>query len=476
MRKRILGGVLLLAALLLAACSADKGKEDFPPEPEDGVLIYAALNPVSYEVEQSISRFNEAHGDIQIEVRDYSDEGGPQRLLVELAAGRVPDIMELQRIGREDLPSVADVEALWSTSPLDADQSGSWWMPYRRLAQKGYLEDLWPYIENDPDFGREGVLEAPLKAAEIDGGLYMLFREVSVNTLVGAESVVGSRRGWTVGELMDAFSAMPPDSTILHYDTVQNKVFFALIGPTLSRFVDWETGECSFDDGNFRSIIAFLKCFPTSFESNLSPEDLKKEVALRQMDGMQMLESTEIGMLRDIPYYNGYFRGEASYIGYPTADGGGNGGSAFLLHGNKLAMSSSCQDKEAAWEFIRQLIQRSGYRSKNAMAEAHSMEEVKIRINRQDYELGNTVDLQMKETRRPVFLGGPWVDVLPPTEDELRLFEELINTTSQIYWPDDALSNIVWEAVSPYLSGDKTLDDTLRLLDNRVSLYLNEQK
>lgn len=104
------------------------------------------------------------------------------------------------------------------------------------------------------------------------------------------------------------------------------------------------------------------------------------------------------------------------------------------------------------------------------------MEEVKIRINRQDYELGNTVDLQMKEARRPVFLGGPWVDVLPPTEDELRLFEELINTTSQIYWPDDTLSNIVWEAVSPYLSGDKTLDDTLRLLENRVSLYLNEQK
>ena len=38
MRKRILGGVLLLAVLVLAACSADKGKEDFPPEPEDGVF------------------------------------------------------------------------------------------------------------------------------------------------------------------------------------------------------------------------------------------------------------------------------------------------------------------------------------------------------------------------------------------------------------------------------------------------------
>ena len=32
-------------------------------------------------------------------------------------------------------------------------------MPYRQLAQKGYLEDLWPYIENDPELGRGAVME-----------------------------------------------------------------------------------------------------------------------------------------------------------------------------------------------------------------------------------------------------------------------------------------------------------------------------
>jgi hypothetical protein len=36
--------------------------------------------------------------------------------------------------------------------------------------------------------------------------------------------------------------------------------------------------------------------------------------------------------------------------------------------------------------------------------------------------------------------------------------------------------DLVTEAAGPYFAGDRTLDDTLRLLANRVSLYLNEQK
>ena len=96
--KRKLPLLWFMSLLLLAAC----GVIEAPPEPEEGVLIYAGLNPIDKVLEMRIEKFNEEHTDVQIQFRDYSDEGGPQRLLVELAAGRVPDIMELQRIGRED--------------------------------------------------------------------------------------------------------------------------------------------------------------------------------------------------------------------------------------------------------------------------------------------------------------------------------------------------------------------------------------
>ena len=110
-----------------------------------------------------------------------------------------------------------------STLERPADE---YWMPYRIMAQKGYLEDLWPYIESDPDFGREGVLEAPIKAAEIDGGLYILFQRVTIFTLTGRESVVGDRYSWTMEDVMEVLNEMPEGSTILRYNmTKAGRVF-----------------------------------------------------------------------------------------------------------------------------------------------------------------------------------------------------------------------------------------------------------
>lgn len=170
------------------------------------MLIYAALNPVTNELTQSIEKFNEIHTDVQIEIRDYSDEGGRERLQTELVLGKVPDIMELRCYGEDGkdlLKGVYDVQHLPGsyTGP-----EGGYFMPYRQMVQKGYLEDLWPYIENDPDLGREAVLEAPLKAAEVNGGLYMLFERVEIFTLIGRESVVGARYSWT---LDDRWMPMP---------------------------------------------------------------------------------------------------------------------------------------------------------------------------------------------------------------------------------------------------------------------------
>ena len=71
-------------------------EEELPPEPEEGVLIYAALNPVTTYLKTSIKTYNKTHPEMQIEIRDCSDDVGPERLMTELMLGEVPDIMEMQ--------------------------------------------------------------------------------------------------------------------------------------------------------------------------------------------------------------------------------------------------------------------------------------------------------------------------------------------------------------------------------------------
>ena len=289
-----------------------------PPAPEDGVLIYAALNPVTKDLDKSITQFNTVHKDVQIEVRDYSDENGVQRLLTELALGQVPDIMEMHRFG-------TGKDTAWAYDSYVDRPEGEYRMPYRQMAQKGYLEDLWPYIENDPELGLDGVLMPPLKAAEVNGGLYMIFPEFSVTTLFGAEPVVGDRWGraleglperystmlkektfstligtehmpngqwgWTLEELMETFSAMPEDSTVLRWDSTRWDVFSMLYAPMLEQYVDMETGETFFDSQEFRDMMEFLSTFPDEFKTTLSPDSVRAETVDRMLDGEQLLEA-----------------------------------------------------------------------------------------------------------------------------------------------------------------------------------------
>ena len=481
MRTRIAWmGALVLTLLLLSACGTDQ----LPPETEEGVLIYAALNPMTNDVQNSIKRFNNEHTDVQIEVRDYSDEGGIDRLLTELVLGRVPDIMEMHYFGK-DGPTVAtsnsdNYHVLPGTYTAPADE---YWMPYRQMAQKGYLEDLWPYIENDPELGRDAVLHAPTEAAEVNGGLFILFGRVVIFTLIGRESVVGDRYSWTLDELMEVFAAMPEDSTILRYNMTKQDVFFNLLRFSLDRFVDRGTGECCFDSQEFLDLVGFLASFPDEVGYE-DPVEAEEEIKRRIKYGRQMLEGKMVDWQRDIGFSDAIWQEQAAFPGYPTADG--SSGGFFYPTGKILAMSSSCKNKDAAWDYIRDLIKPR--RSKSAPLTTY----MNIPVNLHDYELMLWGELQQQDRQlkrvteewwqmnSPLalirhFSYGSEVSLMEPlTEEVSQRHRDLVDHTAQLYWPDDDLTDIVWDVLGAYFAGDRTLDQAVQMLNNRVGLYLKE--
>ena len=150
-------------------------------------------------------------------------------------------------------------------------------------------------------------------------------------------------------------------------------------------------------------------------------------------------------------------------------------------------MSSTCKNKDAAWEYIRELIKPR--RSKSSAVVAY----VSIPVNLHDYELflwGNLVYI-MENCRKympknPTQAIVPWrpygyfgPEIYPMellTEEDMERFETLLNSTTLLYWPDDELSNIVWDSIGPYLAGDRSLDDTVALVQNRAQLYVNEMR
>ena len=482
--KQIMKLLLFTCALLLAACGS-KDRVELPPE--DGVLIYATLHPVTDDLTRSIEEFNEAHPDTQIEIRDYSDEGGRERLQIELLLGQVPDIMELCCYGKagKDVPKGL---SQFLPGSYRGPEDG-YFMPYRQMAQKGYLEDLWPWIENDPELGRGAVLEAPLKSAEVNGGLYMLFERVDIFTLTGRASVVGERYSWTLEDMMDIYAAMPEGSTIMRYNMTKHDVFYNLLCNSLEEFVDRETGECSFDSEKFLALVGFLETLPDEADDEKAWE-AEENVIRRIKDGTQMLEGMQISWPRDICHSDSVFQERAALLGYPTGDG--SSGSFFHLTGTVLAMSSTCRNKEAAWDYIRQLITpRLRKNERSFLADANRNRLCNTPVSLNDYEalcwyelryVADTIRLHPDDplewlVTKQHFQYGPeiyFMDFL--TEKDLQRHRELIDHTTRLFWPEDDLADIVWMTLGSYFAGDRTLDDTIGLIQNRVTIYINEQK
>ena len=63
-----------------------------------------------------------------------------------------------------------------------------------------------------------------------------------------------------------------------------------------------------------------------------------------------------------------------------------------------------------------------------------------------------------------------------PTREELEQFTALYDAVDQVYDPDEKLLSIVREGAGAYFAGDKSLEDTVLLIQNRASLYLSENQ
>ena len=228
-------------------------------------------------------------------------------------------------------------------------------------------------------------------------------------------------------------------------------------------------------------MLAFLKCFPDEAEYT-DPREEAEEALERVRTRRQMLEVTQISWPEDLIRRDGFWQERTAFPGCPTADG--SSGNSFYPMGDVLAMSSTCKDKDAAWEYIRGLI-RPRRNGSNAI-----IAYVSTPVNLHDYELFLRGNLNMMKDYRkyapdnPTQLVVPWrpygyfgPEIYPIallTEEDIERFETLLNSATLLYWPDDELSDIVWDSIGPYLAGDRNLDDTVALVQNRVQLYVNE--
>lgn len=406
--------------------------------PEKKVLTYAAFNLDSTE-RAAILEFNQTNPEYMITVTDYGQSGngdasgGMTRLLTEIGAGRIPDIFS-------------------SWGPMPMVQWGA----------KGLLEDLWPWIDKDPEISREDLMVRVLEAAEIDGKLYEVTDSFQIWTMAGARSVVGDRYTWTPEDMWEALEKLPEGCIPMRAKS-QSEVLLDLLQMDWSRFVDWKKGSCRFDSKEFRELLAFCGSVPAGEEFDFQDEDR------RLLDKEQMLMSQGIMELRSLQRYRFMLGDEVSFVGCPNP--WGEVGSSFLPRLN-MAMSSTCRDKEAAWSFIRQILL-----PQDDVASWHF---IGFPINKADFqrraEFEMAQELTPASTSYRVGESEVTVDLHAATQEDLDQVMALYEQIDTVYRWDESLEEIITDVAGAYFAGDKTLDETAKLIQNRAQLYVSERK
>ena len=325
----------------------------------------------------------------------------------------------------------------------------------------------------------------PLEAASQDGKLYLLSDTFGIETLVGRKSIVGDRMGWTYGEFLEAWEAMPPGGAL--YET-QTGMLQTLLGVNADDFLDWDAGTCCFDGAAFRAMLAFCGGLPAENENwDVWPAMLDGEA----LEMTAMLSSFDGIMFNSISFHKALCGGEMTYIGYPTESG--RVGSAFRL-GRELAMTTACGDKAGAWIFLRTLLLPQG----REVVYENFLDRADFTVNKADfqkmleqamtpvyavdkqgnYRLNEEGD-RIEEPKNSMLFGGNsyyCCDIYATTQEDYDQFMALYEATDSLSDYDSALTDIIMEAAGAYFAGDKTLEESAELIQNRASLYISEQK
>ena len=414
-------------------------KTPYDQVPQKTTLTLACVY-LGYDIKSQILDFNRKSSDYRIEVRDYSEfntdddySAGLTKLITEIGSGAVPDILV--------------------TDSLPMDTFGS----------KGLFTDLWPYIEADEEIGgREGVMEPFFNALSQDGKLYEVTSNFYITTIAGPASIVGSEPGWTYDDMFAALDKMPEGCELFSLGTTRDSVFSSICMMNLSSFVDWTTGECSFDSDEFISLMEFANRFPESFDwenYEWTPDDSD---AVRIKDGRQLLLTVSLGDPYSYTYYADMFNGDMAFKGFPGVPGSG---AVFNVNGTGLAISSTCENPDAAWSFVRTLLTRE-YQENNSYGFVTNRELFEKNLNDMVGQSYSSYDQSTGEQKETVF-----------TQEYADTIMDIINNTTMVAdYNTSQINDIINEEVAYYFSGEKTAQDVAATIQNRVSIYVNEQK
>jgi len=473
MKKKLLS--LMLAGSMLAssaACSSSKSSESVQPTTnEAGKTILTIGIPNDYPALTTlIDRYNDGQDKYALELIDYSKITGNihsvendstdeemSQLKLDIASGKIPDILCLST--KDMLP----------------------------LISKGTFTDMYELMEKYDGIKREEILPNVLEGFEIDGKLPVLASDFYIDTAIAKTKFTGeASESWDMEKFIETASGIPDDMNVLKntsfmydwygvfQDNRQNISGYAL-RKVLNESVDMISYTCDFNSEALKNALSFALSFPDKdmVKDHINSMTDKEADIFFKAEQRSMLDDKAlissvwiIGLASSAgsAIWGEFGDDDLTFVGYPSENGCGAVTGCEWLYG----ITESSDNKEAAWSFLSTVINDEKFNSIDSQRIAA------IPVSRTLLEkLYNKKDTSDKNS---VYSSESGVFNKPITQERVdQLYNYILSAKIEPYH-DSEIEAMIAEETAYVLNGERTPEQCIDILNDRVGTYLAERK
>lgn len=434
--------VLTVGMCLLNGCSISNNKEANDASNSELIIRIDAITPVENSLKKAINKYEKEHTGIRIVLNENTEYSG----------------LELKRSLMYSTLTAEDGPDL-----LYCDRTSM-----RYFAEKGCLLDLSAILNED---SKKKYLAGIIQSGEYDGISYMLPTHLNLSAVYVNKKVISNEQ-WSVSDVIRIIQKKEKegrafDDIWLMYEghaTPKELLSCFFISDVIhSEFINLETASCDFDSELFHNVLEICKRYGAR-EDGKYPSS-REERAGKLIDENILCISEPLINFSKFSLYGAMLGDAANLIGIPTLSHSG----IQLTSVDGICANRYTKEKGAVMDFLDGLFNQQYY-------ETNPADQIPIRIDALDGKIDTDADWTDDVL---VWTGNGsqmHVSSKPNGDSFEKEYLELLNRCTSYDENNWYIINIITEESAPFFDGSKEIDMVCEVIQNRVQLYLDENK
>ncbi|XOK59235.1 ABC transporter substrate-binding protein [Paenibacillus elgii] len=449
----------ILLTMPLSACSSNTKPAESnasPPAKDGKTIVSVSVLKKDRFLQEAERQFEEANPGIDIDIRAY--------MAVPESEGKVVINPGAQKTNEADLEKYRTSVNAELMSGKGADLIALENLPYAKYADKKLLANLDELIKQDSSFQASDYYTGVIDALKIEGKSYALPIHFKMNMtwgnspLLDAKGIKIDDAKWTWNDMLDiGRQAVQSGGSATSVWTGKPKV--ELIEDIVkSQYGKLVAGKkAMFDSPEFTNLLEQI--------SDMYDKGLILEQADMSEEDKDVFKSMSLQMPLQLLFMPQIMYGGKGNV-YSILSDGGKGGGISLSSDLMFGINEKSKNKAEAWKFLSFLL------SKNVQS-APGMVGFAIHKASLEAQLRQSID---HLASGKIKMQGPGGSTPSPNVDDKQLEAvlRLVEKADKYAAGDPNVMKIVKEEAESFFKKAKTAKDAAKMIQNRVTTYLNE--